>query len=79
MKAQNTKLETKLVHSKHELRKMTLDNDKLRQTLKTRLGIKAQMPVTSRSNTAKNAHTEALSEMVRDGFFEQMTSMNEET
>ena len=34
------RLEAKLVHSRHEIKKLQLDNDKLRQTLKAKLNMK---------------------------------------
>lgn len=39
-KAENARVETKLVQARHEIRKLQIENDKLRQNLKAKLGLK---------------------------------------
>ena len=70
-------MEHKMIHTRHEVRKLESDNEKLRQTLKQKLN---QNYKTSANANAIMAQPGALSlqsnnqddfyEMVRDGFFE---------
>ena len=66
---------------KHELRKLEIDNSKLRQTLKQKLNITTSMqPIKRNKNTqASDRQDEMYDEMIRTGFVEQMQKVSEET
>ena len=63
---------------KHELRKLEIDNDKLRQTLKQKLNIKethtAPIASSKSSNLAMGtvSSVDEFTDMIREGFVEQM-------
>ena len=65
------KHEAKLAHMRHEVRKLELDNEKLRQTLKQKLNIKGQQYPNIAQSSAISKNDEFY-DMIKDGFFEQM-------
>lgn len=65
------KQEAKLTHMRHEVRKLELDNEKLRQTLKQKLNIKGQQYPNIAQSSAISKNDEFY-DMIKDGFFEQM-------
>ena len=69
------KQEAKLTHMRHEVRKLELDNEKLRQTLKQKLNIKGQQYPNIAKSSAISKNDEFY-DMIKDGFFEQMQAMN---
>ena len=81
------KQETKMVHLQHEVRKLTQENDKLRQQLKVKLGYSSHQPqskamatplISSNKQADPSATKDMFYEMIRDGFIEQMQQMNDE-
>ena len=65
------KQEAKLTHMRHEVRKLELDNEKLRQTLKLKMNIKGQQYPNIAQSSAISKNDEFY-DMIKDGFFEQM-------
>ena len=65
------KQEAKLTHMRHEVRKLELDNEKLRQNLKQKLNIKGQQYPNIAQSSAISKNDEFY-DMIKDGFFEQM-------
>ena len=58
---------------KHELRKLEIDKDKLRQTLKQKLNIKETHTATIASSKSSNLtinQVDEFTEMIREGFVE---------
>ena len=68
---------------RHELRKLEIENEKLRQTLKRKLEHKSSLCLNYKKNQALSELSEAKSkdefyEMIKLGFTEQMTNSNSE-
>ena len=70
LKAQASKLEAKLVHSRHEIKKLQLDNDKLRQTLKAKMKMQGSQMLEAAPLVNAIGGQETLADMMQDGFLE---------
>ena len=68
-KQEKMKLDTRITQMQHELRKLQIDNDKLRQSLRQKLDLKAHATKLKTVPEATCANDE-LSGMIRDGFVE---------
>ena len=76
-KQEKMKLDTKITHMNHEIRKLQIDNEKLRQSLRTKLDMKVSA---AKLKTLPASETnDEFSIMIRDGFVEQMQEVNRET
>ena len=68
---------------KHELRKLELENEKLRQSLKVKLSLKTTNCINQNKPKAlgdlqKHVNKDEFYEMIKLGFMEQMTNINSE-
>ena len=70
-------MEHKMIHMRHEVRKLESDNEKLRQTLRQKMNLKMTSSTPIAQPGVSN-NQDDFYEMVRDGFFEQINSMNDE-
>ena len=67
-----------MIHMRHEVRKLESDNEKLRQTLKQKMNLKTANTIPISAKPTMSNNQDDFYEMVRDGFFEQINSMNDE-
>ena len=82
-KQEVNKQENKITMLKHELRKLELENEKLRQSLKVKLSLKTTNCINQNKPKAlgdmqKHVNKDEFYEMIKLGFMEQMTNINSE-
>ena len=63
-------MEHKIIHMRHEVRKLESDNEKLRQTLKQKMNLKMTSSTPIKASQVVTNNQDDFYEMVRDGFFE---------